>query len=191
MVGIHQLLKIHLQVVMGQARWSAAIGWGIERLLRNEDEGDLDVVMLAASVTADEAEGWALAVLESHGGPPEDRNEAGALAWVPELYQDLCAGRLSLEELDQQLSRLMPVTDDATWITDLCLISESVQLKWESPTSFQQCLAQVVDLASASPDLQTFREQYHRSVTLPRQAEMQAEAAERERWLASSRGQLH
>jgi hypothetical protein len=191
MEAIDELQKIRLQIALGDAPWAAAIEWAIQRLLRDEQDGDLNVVMLAASVSATEAESWTRLVLDEHGSATKDRNEAAAMTLLPDWQTLLRSGQLTLESLDTKLCCLLSMTDNAPWVVDLELQCECVLIGWEEQSEFDDFLDGVAALCRQSGSLAAFREAYRQTFTQPQQQHIQAEADEQERWMAAASGRLH
>lgn len=135
---LDHLQKISLLMRMGDLPWTAAVDWAVERLLRNEEAGELDIVMLAAAIDRDDAEALTEAVLTRHCGTAEVRDEMAAACVVLDLHRAYVAGQLTLQALDRALWRLTLHVREVAWLEALAIGTESVLIHVDERAIFDR-----------------------------------------------------
>ena len=163
MTAIDDLQRRHFLVRVGLEPPTLCIAWAIDRLSRNEDEGDLNVALLAGAEPHDEVEPLVENILESHGGAAGGDDQLAAGKYVVELrsrYQD---GKETYATLDAKLTRLYVSLKAPSWLTMLtrnCEYSIDVD-SFRKP--FEAEFAYISNLWAAARSTDEFLRQYDRN----------------------------
>lgn len=106
MQNIEQLQQLHFKVRAGDADWRDCVDWAIERLRKDEEGDDLDVVMLAAATLPDEVPPLVQLIAERYLGQGALNEQLGAGKRVVALHRALKDGQETAVSLEPKLWRL-------------------------------------------------------------------------------------
>lgn len=143
----------------------ACIDWAVQRLLRDEEGDDNDIVLLAAAVDREEAMALAAVVVRRYEIPDLlDGHLIGgrAISWLHARYR---SGLESIESLDRAFSRLSFALGHPDWLVMLgrnCEYTTSVQA-FKAP--FEQEFDYIAGLWARSSSRAEFEAHYDRAIS--------------------------
>lgn len=114
---IKALQKLSFLVRCGAASWTSYVDWGIDRLKRDEEEDDLDVVMLAAATGEEEAVPLTMTIIERYLGSVTDGLVSGKI--LVEMFDALNTGAETAISLEPIIWRLYYDFGQAQWLFQL------------------------------------------------------------------------
>ncbi|HZF09170.1 MAG TPA: hypothetical protein VFE33_10300 [Thermoanaerobaculia bacterium] len=167
MEAISELEQVYLLLKLGVARTGQLIDWAIERLQRDEEAGDLDVVLLAGATEQEEIEVLSLAakILGRYCGAHVPDEQFAAGKYVAELYERYVAGEEDVSSLDEKLDRIYVRLDSPDW---LVMLSRNCEYATDVPAfqePFERELAYVAKLWAEVSSREEFEAKYSRGVS--------------------------
>lgn len=96
------------------------IDWALERLRRNEEADDSDVIMLAACEDPEEARTFTELVLERYSGAQALDLELAGGKYLVALRHEYLRGNETVHTLESKLWRLYAHLDHPGWLSVLC-----------------------------------------------------------------------
>jgi hypothetical protein len=149
----------------GLGNVKACVNWAVERLMRDEEGDDNDVVLLAGSTDGAETLALTYKIVDRYLPPDARREElwAGRLQiWLYERYQ---AGAISIVQLDLIINNLYVDLKYPNWLTMLsrnCEYATDVD-RFRKP--FEDEFKYIRDLWAVSTSLEDFYNRYDRRVS--------------------------
>jgi len=116
MKNIEQLQRLHFLLRMGSANWNGCIDWAIERLQKDEEQDDLDIVMLAAATREDEVHPLVSSIIERYIGVEDLNDEIAAGKYIVELHAAYKANAETAITLEPKLWKLFNSLGYPTWL---------------------------------------------------------------------------
>lgn len=107
------------QLRMGFGDADRCVDWAVERLRRDEEGDDLEVVLLASARGRDEVLPLAEVIIERYRGTQRLSEQFLAGKYIVELRAAYLAGRESAASLDAIFTRLYPALDYPDWLVML------------------------------------------------------------------------
>lgn len=165
MEAIDQLQRHYMMFMLGVGEIQPCIDWAIERLQLNQEGDDLDVVLLAAATTREEASPLAHAILERHKGPAALDEQLAAGKYVASLRPLYLSGAESIESLDGKLTKLFGSLGYPNWLVMLSRNCEYATDVDAFRKPFEQEFEYIADLWGKASTLTEFEAAYSREVS--------------------------
>ena len=165
MEAVASLRDQYLLLKLGLGDVGACIDWAMERLQSNQEEGDLEVVLLAAATTHDDAFPLVAEIVERYC-PIEaldDRVAAGKL--ISQLQDAYVTGKITIGEIDEQLTGLYLRLGYPEWLTMLARNCEYAVDVEPFRRPFEEELSYVAGLWASSESFAEFNSKYSRAVS--------------------------
>lgn len=165
MESVAQLTQQYFLLKMGIGDIQSCIDWALERLRLNEEKDDLDVVMLAAATSREEAIPYIEAVLETYIGIASIDENFLAGKYVASLRVDYLSGRETIQSLDGKFTKLLPRLGYPDWAVMLgrnCEYATDVP-EFEEP--FELEFEYVADLWASATSSSDFSAKYSRAIS--------------------------
>jgi hypothetical protein len=163
--AVEQLRTLHFRIRTGDASWRDCVDWAIERLHRDEEGDDLDVVMLAAATRADEVNPLVLQIIERYIAPEALSDEVAAGKLVADLYQAYQEGNESVVSLEPKFWRLFYDLGHPSWLVMLARNCEYATDTEVFQQPFDQEFAYIAHLWQTSRSHEEFLSKYDRKVS--------------------------
>ncbi len=165
MNAVEQLQALHFRMRTGDASWKDCINWAIERLRRDEEGDDLDVVMLAAATRADEVDPLVLQIVERYIAPGALSNELAAGKLIVDLYQAYKEGKENVVSLEPKFWRLFYDLGQPSWLVMLARNCEYATDTEPFQRPFDQEFEYIAHLWRTSKSKEEFSSMYDRKVS--------------------------
>lgn len=165
MNAIEQLQRLHFRIRTGDATWNDCVNWAIERLRRDEEDEDLDVVMLAAATREDEATPLVQQIVERYIAPGALGVELNAGKLISEMYLAYQDGRETAISLEPKFWRLFYDLHQPSW---LVMLARNCEYATDTPPfqrPFEQEFEYIAGLWSKARSLEEFLSLYDRNVS--------------------------
>ena len=162
---IAQLAQQYFLLKMGLGHHQASVDWALERLRLNQEGDDLDIVLLAAATTREEAMPWIESILQTHLGIStiDDRFAAGK--YIASLHTAYLDGQEIVESLDEKFTRLFHKLEYPGW---LVMLSRNCEYATDVPAfrePFEQEFEYVAGLWAGATSSTDFESKYSRIVS--------------------------
>lgn len=160
MDSVAQLAQQYFLLKMGVGHHQSSIDWALERLRLDQEGDDLNVVLLAAATTREEATPLIEAILETYMeiSSIDDRFAAGK--YVTVLHAAYLAGQETIESLDEKFTKLYTRLKFPNWLTMLSRNCEYATDIPEFREPFEKEFEYIADLWAASTSLADFESKY-------------------------------
>ncbi|MBX3628075.1 MAG: hypothetical protein KF892_23905 [Rhizobacter sp.] len=165
MNAVEQLQALHFRMRTGDASWTDCIDWAIERLRRDEEGDDLDVVMLAAATRADEVDPLVLQIVERYIAPGALSDELAAGKLIVDLYHAYKEGKENVVSLEPKLWRLFYDLGQPSWLVMLARNCEYATDTEPFQRPFDQEFEYITRLWRTSKSKEEFLSKYDRKVS--------------------------
>lgn len=120
MEAINQLEYSYFLARSAGGDYRDCIDWALERLRRNEEADDSDVIMLAASEEPEEARTFTELVLERYSGHDTLDQQLAGGKYLVALRHEYLRGVESIGTLASKLQRLYVQLEHPVWLSVLC-----------------------------------------------------------------------
>ena len=163
MKAIDDLRRHYFLVRAGLSPASVCIDWAIERLERDEENGDRNVPLLAGANTEDEARQLTQLILDSYLANGDDQLAAGK--YIVDLRGAYQAGRETHDTLESKLWRLYRTLDYPDW---LVMLSRNCEYATDIPAfrePFEAELTYISGLWDQVDSADEFHRLYDRAVS--------------------------
>lgn len=165
MEAISQLQSHYLLHTLGVGALQPCIDWAIERLQRNQEGDDLEVVLLAAATTHDDALPWVQIILERYVGLATMDQQFAAGKYLASLRPLYLSGVESLAALDAKLTQLSCKLGLPSWLVMLsrnCEYATDVDAFLEP---FEQEFEYIANLWAKASTVAEFEAEYSSEVS--------------------------
>lgn len=120
MEAINQLEYSYFLARSGSGDYRDCIDWALDRLRRNEEGDDGDVIMLAASSEPEEARTFTELVLERYSGLQSLDLQLAGGKYLVALRHEYQRGNETVHTLESKLQRLYVHLQHPGWLSVLC-----------------------------------------------------------------------
>jgi len=120
MEAINQLERSYFLLKSGGGDFRECVEWALERLRRDEEDDDTDIVMLAASANQHEVLTFAEHVVERYSGYQALDAQLAAGKYLVALRHDYLRGIETVNTLDSKLRGLYERLQFPRWLGVLC-----------------------------------------------------------------------
>jgi len=165
MQEIAQLQNQYILLTLGVGEIQPCIDWAIQRLQLDQEGDDLDVVLLAAATTHEDAFPLVQAILERHVSTGSLDKQLAAGKYVVSLWSLYLSGAESLESLDAKFTKLFLSLGYPNWLVMLsrnCEYATDIDAFREP---FEQEFEYVANLWRKANTLSEFETMYSREVS--------------------------
>jgi len=152
-------------LTLGVGETQPCIDWAIQRLQLNQEDGDLEVVMLAAATTRDEVLPLVQEILERYVGIEALNKELAAGKYVASLRKLYLSGAVSIESLDEKFTKIYSIIGYPNWLVTLsrnCEYATDIDAFREP---FEEEFEYIADLWGKAHSLSEFEGLYSREVS--------------------------
>ncbi|KAB8058271.1 hypothetical protein GCN74_17045 [Janthinobacterium sp. FT14W] len=163
-----QLTELDLavfQLRMGFGHADSCVDWAVERMRRDEEGDDLEVVLLASARGRDEVLPLAEAIIERYRGAQRLADQFLAGKYILELHAAYLAGRESVSSLDAIFTRLYPALDYPDWLVMLSRNCEYATDVADFEQPFEDEFRYIAGLWAQADSLAGFERAYSRETS--------------------------
>lgn len=165
MQAITQLQNHYLLLTLGVGKTQPCIDWAIQRLQLNQEGDDLEVVLLAAATTREEALPLAQEILARYLGIESLDKQLAAGKYVTSLRPKYLADSESIESLEAKFATLYCELGYPSWLSMLsrnCEYATDIEAFREP---FEQEFEYIANLWKNSCTLSEFEATYSREIS--------------------------
>lgn len=165
MQAIEQLAYEYLLLKAGAGDVDACIAWAIERLRRDQEGDDLDIILLAGATEEHEAAPLIQQIVERYCGAEIRDDELAAGKYVAYLRKLYLSGAETIGSLESKLLKLYHRLGYPDWLGTLTLNCECATdvPAYEQP--FEQEFAYIADLWESATSRAEFESAYRREAS--------------------------
>jgi hypothetical protein len=165
MEAINQLERSYFIVKSGGGDYRECIEWALDRLRRDEEGDDTDIVFLAASVDRHEALTFAEHVIERYSGYQALDEQLAAGKYLVTLRHDYLRGKESVNTLESKLQKLYQQLNHPGWLSVLCRNCRHAREAAPYHDLFDKEFAYLARLWAVATCRQQFESRYNRAVS--------------------------
>jgi hypothetical protein len=165
MEAIVQLEYAYFLTRTGLGSFHACIDWAIERLQRDEEGSDLDIVLLAASTEEDQAIPLVERIIARYCPSNTLDEQFAAGKYVAEVRKAYLRNEETIASLDAKISKLYSHLGYPTWLVMLSRNCEYATDMPEFTKPFEEEFAYIADLWESVSSRAEFEARYRRAVS--------------------------
>jgi hypothetical protein len=165
MEAIAQLHSHYMLLALGVGDIQPCIDWAIQRLQLNQEGNDLEVVLLAAATTHEEALPLVTTVLERYAGLESIDNQLVAGKYIAGLRPLYLAGTESIKSLNAIFDKLYCNLDYPSW---LVMLSRNCEYATDNDAfcqPFEEEFEYIAKLWNEASTRTEFEDKYSREVS--------------------------
>ena len=165
---MEQLTELEIavfQLRLGFGHADRCVDWAVERLRRDEEGDDLDVVLLASARGCDEVLSLAEVIIARYRGARRLPDQFLAGKYIVELRAAYLAGRQSVSSLDAILTRLYRALDYPDWLVMLSRNCEYATDVADFAQPFEDEFRYIASLWAPAGSLAAFEREYRRATS--------------------------
>ena len=166
MEAITQLERSYFLVKSGGGDYHECIEWALDRLRRDEEGDDTDIVLLAASADRYEVLTFAEHVIERYSGFQALDEQLAAGKYLVALRHDYQRGLETPHTLESKLQSLYERLQYPGWLAVLCRNCRHAKVASPYRELFEKEFAYLARLWAVAMSRQQFESRYHRAVSL-------------------------
>lgn len=166
MEAINQLERSYFIVKSGGGDYRECIEWALDRLRRDEEGDDTDIVMLAASIDRHEALTFTEHVIERYSGYQALDEQLAAGKYLVTLRHDYLRGRQSVATLEPKLQTLYEQLHYPGWLSILCRNCRRARDAAPFRDLFDTEFAYLARLWTVATSRQEFESRYNRAISV-------------------------
>lgn len=174
MEAISQLEQNYFLLRVGVGDFHACIDWAIERLLRNQEGEDLEIVLLAAATKQEEVAPLVARIIERYCGANTLDEQLAAGKYVAFLRQEYLNARETIASLDSKFAPLYNQLDYPNW---LGMLARNCEYATDIPAfkePFEKEFEYVARLWESAKSRAEFESQYSRAISNQHDAKLGA-----------------
>jgi hypothetical protein len=165
MEAIVQLEHAYFLTKVGLGSFRACIDWAIERLQKDEEGSDLDIVLLAASIEEEQAIPLVERIVSRYCASNDFDEHLAAGKYVAGLRETYFKKEETIASLDATFSKLYHCLDYPTWLVMLCRNCEYATDIPAFVKPFEEELSYIADLWESVTSRADFEARYSRVVS--------------------------
>lgn len=165
MEAIEQLKHDYFLLAFDVGDFHNCVNWAIDRLRHDQEGEDLDIILLAAATTREEALPLVEQVVARYCGMSALDDELAAGKYVAHLRSAYLQGQETIESLDSKLIKLYFGLGYPDW---LVMLSRNCEYATDIPAfeeSFEKEFAYIAELWASSGTRSEFESKYSRAVS--------------------------
>lgn len=150
---------------MGVGHHQSSIDWALERLRLDQEGDDLNIVLLAAATTREEAAPLIEEILETHLGISSIDDRFAAGKYIAVLRSAYLAGQETIDSLDEKFTKLYHRLEYPNWLT---MLSRNCEYATDIPAfvePFEKEFEYVAGLWAAATSHADFESKYSRAIS--------------------------
>lgn len=163
MESIAQLAQQYFLLKMGVGHYQPCIDWALDRLRLDQEGDDINIVLLAATTTREEATPLIEAVLETHMGISSIDDRFAAGKYVAYLRTAYLGGHETIDSLDEKFTKLYYRLNYPDWLEMLSRNCEYATDIPEFKEPFEMEFEYVAGLWSLATSPSDFESKYSRA----------------------------
>jgi hypothetical protein len=168
---IEELQLAYISYKRSDGQLKDCVDWAVERLVRDEDEGDEEVILLASSSNDWEIDQLVYNILWRYLGSDADNEEYWAGHLLVDLYDKYLAGNIGITELDKKILSLYNNLDYPDWMVMLSSNCEYATDVDAYLKPFKDEFKYITDLWRESKSLDDFTKKYDRRISNSHEAD--------------------
>jgi len=165
MEAITELERSYFLLKSGGGDYRECIEWALDRLRRDEEDDDTDIVMLAASGDPTEALTFAELVIERYSGYRALDAQLAAGKYLVALRHDYLRGIETVGTLERKLMSLYDKLGFPDWLSVLCRNCRRAQEATPYRELFDKEFAYLARLWVVAMSRQQFESRYNRAIS--------------------------
>ena len=165
MAQLTELDSAVFQLRLGFGHAGRCVDWAVERLRRDEEGDDLEVVLLASARGRDEVLPLAEVIIARYRGAQRLADQFLAGKYIVELRAAYLAGRESVSSLDAILTRLYRALDYPGWLVMLSRNCEYATDVADFAQPFEDEFRYIASLWAPAESLAAFGREYRRATS--------------------------
>ena len=165
MEAINQLERSYFLLKSGGGDYRECIEWALDRLRRDEEGDDTDIVMLAASADVDEVLTFAEHVVERYSGYQSLDEQLAAGKYLVSLRHDYLRGIETVRTLESRLQSLNERLKFPGWLAVLCRNCRHAKEAKPYCDLFEKEFAYLARLWAVAMSRQQFESRYNRVIS--------------------------
>jgi hypothetical protein len=166
MEAINQLERSYFLLKSGGGDYRECIEWALDRLRRDEEDDDTDIVMLAASADPTEALTFAGLVIERYSGYRALDAQLAAGKYLVALRHDYLRGIETVQTLESKLMLLYERLRFPGWLSVLCRNCRHANEAPSCRDLFDKEFAYLARLWAVAMSRQQFESRYNRTISV-------------------------
>jgi len=170
MEAINQLEHSYFLLKSGGGDFRDCVEWALERLRRDEEAGDTDIVMLAASADRHEVLTFAEHVIERYSGYQALDEHLAAGKYLVALRHDYLRGIETVYSLESKLASLYARLEYPRWLSVLCRNSRYAGEAKHFRDLFEKEFTYLARLWSVAMSRNQFESRYNHAISVQHDA---------------------
>jgi hypothetical protein len=166
MEAITQLERSYFLLKSGGGDYRECVEWALDRLRRDEEDDDTDIVMLASSEDRFEVLTFAGHVIERYSGFQALDEQLAAGKYLVSLRHDYLRGLETPHTLESKLQSLYERLQYPGWLAVLCRNCRHAKVALPYRELFEKEFAYLARLWAVAANRHQFESRYHRAVSL-------------------------
>ncbi|MEO8019241.1 MAG: hypothetical protein ABI769_15620 [Pseudomonadota bacterium] len=165
MEAINQLERSYFLLKSGGGDYQECIDWALDRLRRDEEGDDTDIVFLAASVDRHEVLTFAEHVVGRYSGYQALDSQLAAGKYLVALRHDYLRGNETVRTLDSKLQSLYELLKHPGWLSVLCRNCRHAREARPCHDLFEKEFAYLTRLWAVAMSRQQFEQRYNHAIS--------------------------
>lgn len=165
MEAINQLEYSYFLARSAGGDYRDCIDWALERLRRNEEADDSDVIMLAASAEPEEARTFTELVLERYSGYQSLDLQLAGGKYLVALRHEYLRGNETVHTLESKLQRLYSHLQHPGWLSVLCRVCRHARAAPQYRELFDREFAYLARLWAVAASRSQFECRYNAAIS--------------------------
>jgi len=165
MEEINQLERSYFLLKSGGGDFRECVEWALDRLRRDEEGDDADIIMLAVSANRYEVLTFAGHVIERYSGYQALDAQLAAGKYLVALRHDYLRGIETVQSLDGKLQRLYEQLQFPRWLSVLCRNCRHAREARAYHDLFEKEFAYLARLWAVAMSRQQFESRYNHAIS--------------------------
>jgi hypothetical protein len=165
MEAINQLEYSYFLARSAGGDYRDCIDWAVERLRRNEEGDDSDVIMLAASEEPEEARTFTELVIERYCGQHALDLQLAGGKYLVALRHEYLRGNQTVHTLESKLQRLYVHLEHPGWLSVLCRNCRHARVAAPYRDLFDKEFAYLARLWAVAATREQFESRYNHAIS--------------------------
>jgi hypothetical protein len=165
MEAINQLEYSYFLARSAGGDYRDCIDWALERLRRNEEADDADVIMLAASEEPEEARTFTELVIEKYSGFQALDEQLAGGKYLVALRHEYLRGNETVHTLESKLWRLYEHLHKPGWLSVLCRNCRHARAAEPYKELFEREFAYLARLWAVASTRRQFESRYNHAIS--------------------------
>ena len=163
MKEIHEVLDAFIPLKYNFSHGRECVKWAEDRLLKDEEENDKEIALLAGCTDEEEIKELSLEILKKYIDKQFLDEEYCAGKFIIQLYEGYKSSSVSIQRLDSIISWLYD-SFNYPWLSELAPACEYATIGEDHRYSFENEFQYLHDLWKDSPSVEAFKKKYARGI---------------------------